>query len=189
MPISLKNVLALTTFAAVGLAASHPASAQGLDGTTVAGTLNFSGDPINTFNPYTAVVSETQIEFSYAETVGHDNNLIQADFTNNQLSLTRRQSTDTGSGGSGATYTFTDLAFNSVTELSDNFIGGLTYSLTGDTLTINQPAFGFDSTYKAVFQVNVVPVPEASTTVNLGLLLALGAGGIFLRTRRKRSTV
>lgn len=37
-------------------------------------------------------------------------------------------------------------------------------------------------------QVNPAPVPEASTTVSLGLLLALGVSGLVIATKRRRSS-
>ena len=48
--------------------------------------------------------------------------------------------------------------------------GTYTYKLPNDTVTVNIGA----------------PVPEASTTVSFGLLLALGMGGLVIAARRKK---
>ena len=55
------------------------------------------------------------------------------------------------------------------------------------TPTANQPGFvaGFNVSYKLISDA---PVPEASTTVSFGLLLALGMGGVVVAGRRKKKT-
>ena len=45
---------------------------------------------------------------------------------------------------------------------------------------------GSDLAFRADFG-SAAPVPEASTTVSLGLLLALGVGGLVIAARRRKA--
>ena len=70
----------------------------------------------------------------------------------------------------------------------NNSEGVLSYSsgslFNAVTLTSpNSTAFAVDNIH-----VDVLPVPEASTTVSFGLLLALGMGGLVIAARRKRAS-
>ena len=59
----------------------------------------------------------------------------------------------------------------------------ISISNTGFILADGEDAFGNSATY--LLQLN--PVPEASTTVSFGLLLALGLGGMVIAAKRKKA--
>ena len=202
MQLMHKSALALAALAALGLSAARPAAAQGLDGTKVTGTLDF-GFGINFFDPTaftpsrvpagfgntagtTVTVTEPQVEIGYQDAA----NLDTADFRNNQLILTDVTAPGFSAGfNNPQMYTFTDPAFTSASLLFTDF-SGLTYSLSGDVLTINVPAGNGSATptggtQTAVFSINA-PVPEASTTVSFGALLALGMGSLLVAAKRKK---
>ena len=195
MQLALKGALALAGLAVLGLSAARPAAAQGLDGTQVTGSLMF-GSPTNVFDPAnggvpagfsntagtTVTVTEPQVEFGYQDA----GNLDTADFRNNQLIIS--DTTFNNLGNNPLEFTFTDPAFMNVSKTFDSFGGGgLTYSLVGDVLTISAPAITPGPiTQTAIFALNA-PVPEASTTVSLGLLLMLGMGGVVVAARKKRA--
>ena len=75
-------------------------------------------------------------------------------------------------GFSYTQYTFTATATGTSTALT---LGGRT------------PGGLFDLDDVSVNDIGPAPVPEASTTVSLGLLLALGMGGVMVAARRKKA--
>jgi hypothetical protein len=101
--------------------------------------------------------------------------------------------TDTmdGSGALPWNMIFTDSVFTGLTPVSDNFFGGLTPSISGDSITLNwlgaYSVYGgggpYSGTYTAVFDVSSSnssspSVPDgASTVAMLGLALA-GLGSV-----------
>lgn len=102
-----------------------------------------------------------------------------------------------------------NVLFNGVTSYSDTYTGSLHYVYDG--VPNNPSAYGTslalsglltDTTgQEYLFQINeqlipsgsyrangaFTPVPEASTTVSLGLLLALGLGGMVVAAKRKKA--
>ncbi len=55
-------------------------------------------------------------------------------------------------------------------------------------LSPNDDHFGDNANPHHNFGVQISPVPEASTTVSLGLLLVLGLGGLAVSKRRRKET-
>jgi hypothetical protein len=93
-----------------------------------------------------------------------------------------------GSGALPWNMIFTDLVFTGITPVSDNFYGGLTPTITGDTITLNwlgtYPIYGgggpFAATYTAVFDVSSSrsTVPDSASTVALLGLTMAGLGSV-----------
>lgn len=134
------------------------------------GYLNFSG-------PSNILISGSQSEFGYS----FSGTTIAADFGSNTLSLTAI------SGGSIAptTFVFTDSAFNGLvlSTSSDTFPGGLTASLSGNTLTINTPNITFLGMYSSVLTLlPAAAVPEPSQYAMLGISCGFAA---LLAARRR----
>ena len=73
----------------------------------------------------------------------------------------------------------TNVSGNSVTEFASTGAGTFGAGKTVET-GLSQPSF------LAFSPLPSAPVPEASTTVSLGLLLALGMGGMVVAARKKR---
>lgn len=160
-----------------------------LVGTSIAGSLTFSGDPANYFDPgYGFVpgsdlnaagtnekISNSAVEFGYNDGAS----LIAANFTDNTLAIT--DLIEVAGVNNGFEMTFTDPAFanENLTLTGDSFpLSG--YSLKGDELTIlyagGKPAKG--QTLTADFSIT----PEAPVTGYWVLSLAI----IFvLRTGRR----
>ncbi len=171
----------------------------GLLGTPVTGSLNFQGNPTNYFDPTntfvpaagfensagtTVPISATQVEFGFQDGI----NLDTADFAATSLTVT---DADTGGGSLPFVMTFTDAAFaglqvGKVTDVFGN--GGLSFSLTGTTLTVSAPLESAVATSTATFSLGstggttaATPLPT-SATAGLGLLGLLGVAQ--LRRRR-----
>ena len=116
-----------------------------LIGTTVAGDLNFAFagstnflDPAQGFAPLDYgndfgpnVVVGSGIEFGLTDT---SNVLYSFDFSNSTLHIT--DTTFQPTTETGYVATFTDPAFNSF-RVIDNTLAGLTFSFSGDVLTLN----------------------------------------------------
>ena len=169
-----------------------------LVGSSVTGTLQFSGVGNNYFDPafgsvpmgtlnnagITVTISAVATEFGYTA----PDNIDLADFTTTQLIVT-----DAVSGGAGPwKMTFTSSAFTGITLVSSNF-PGLTASFANNTITLNWGGTGsIDSisgiggapgviTYTAIYNVNTPgAVPDGgSTALLLGLMLV--AVALFTR--------
>jgi hypothetical protein len=190
--------VAVLGLAALALLVGGEAHA-GLIGTSTTGDLQFSGtgstnwfDPANGHVPSgylnntqfpNITISGTAVEFGYQDGA----NLDTADFSNTGLTLGDVSSL----GSDAATYTFTDTAFSGATlaKLTDTFPGGVTAGISGDTLTIQTPAFAPSGTFNATFSITpaaTAAVPEPSTLA----LLALGGGALagWRRWRRRKAT-
>ena len=70
--------------------------------------------------------------------------------------------------------------------LSTGMFAGATGTATFNATVINQAAKTINDQYSGSFNLPAA-VPEASSTVSLGLLLALGLGGVAITARRKRA--
>ena len=165
-----------------------------LIGTTVDGDLNFpfAGstnflDPAQGFFPGgfgngfgPNVVIGPDMEFG----LGDDVLLYAFDFSNSTLHIS-----DTifqTAGETGFVATFTDPAFNSF-RLIDNTLAGLTFSFSGDVLTLNFTGFSSQldgnvgTADVSLFSLGATATPEPSSLV----LLATGVCGLGTFLRRK----
>ena len=170
-----------------------PARAAGLIGTSVTGKLMFAANPANYYDPAngyvpasgylnsagpTVTVAAPAVEFGFNDNV----NLDTVNFSASQFTI--EDVVETGPFDAPFTMTFTDSAFAGMTfvKATDFFPNGLTYSVSGTTLTVNWAGgtvtAGDD--YTSTFTVKVVPEPSAWAAV------AMGMGGLALVIRRKR---
>jgi hypothetical protein len=206
------SLIAVAALAVVSFAIAKPAHAivaSGLIGSSVTGQMYilpyFAGenffDPANGYVPSgyenlsgtTVTISGAENEFGYQD----GSNTDTAGFSGTQLFL---HDASTYNDSAAITYIFTDPSFTGASIISDNFLNGVTYSFSGDTLTINQAEFAGNNNvsgvhaavpnyYGAVFTLNGSPTPEASTTVSFALLLALGLGAGMLTLRKKKTDI
>ena len=165
-----------------------------LIGTTVAGSLSFTGtgstnflDPAqgvvpdgygNDFGPNVVIGSGPEFGLS-------DNIVLYAfDFSNSTLHLSN--STYEPTQETGFVATFTDPAFNSF-RVIDNTLAGLTFSFSGDVLTLNFTGFSAQldgnvgTADVSLFTLGAVATPEPSSFV----LLGTGLCGLATFLRRK----
>jgi len=167
-----------------------------LIGTTVAGDLNYAVagstnflDPANGLVAFgygndlsPNVVVGSGIEFGLTD---NTNVLYTFDFSNSTLHIT-----DTAYGPTGETgfvATFTDPTFNSFRQI-DNTLAGLTFSFSGDVLTLNFAGFtnavngNVGTADVSLFSLgSTAPTPEPSSFV----LLGTGLCGLATLLRRK----
>jgi len=165
-----------------------------LIGTTVAGDLSFTGtgstnflDPAqgvvpdgygNGFGPNVVIGSD--IKFGLSDFVV----LYTFDFSNSTLHIT--DTTFQPTGETGFVATFTDPAFNSF-RVIDNTLAGLTFSFSGDVLTLNFAGFAnqldgnVGTADVSLFTLGAVATPEPSSFV----LLGTGLCGLATFLRRK----
>ena len=182
-------------FACAMLAASGAADAQ-LAGNQVNGSVTFNGGTTNFFDPANHFVPAgygnstglpvtigSETEFA----IGATQNLDTADFSDTQLTITD----NVLSTGSNAAFEmqFTSLTpglFEILTLDSNNFTG-LTYGLSGDTITIDWTGGAVEQgqVFQAVFNLIPGAVPEPSTWATM--LLGFAAVGIAIRHKRRSS--
>ena len=91
-----------------------------------------------------------------------------------------------------------DTANNTIYALSGPFKAGTAYASIGSTNSIDSVDLttgAVTSISSGLFAANASPhgeafvpaaVPEASTTISLGLLLTLGLGGLLVQSRRRK---
>ncbi len=169
------------------------AGAAGLTGTSVTGTLTFSGgttnyyDPANGFVPSsgylnasspTVTIASPAVEFGFNDNV----NLDFANFSASQFTI--EDVVETGPANAPFTMTFTDAAFSGMAfaKVSDSFThGGLTATLVGNKVTINWAGGTVTAGDDYTSTFTMVPVPEPSTWA----LAGLGAAALALATRRQ----
>lgn len=172
----------------LGLTISATGWASLLLGTQVTGDMNLGGtnyfDPANGFVPagygnsdpggITVTIGDPLIEFGYED--GANTNTV--DFTDTGFTLQ-----DVSLSNSIAfPYTFTDNAFNGLilAEISDNFPGGIGFSLVGNTITLNFAGLSNPGTYTATYSLTATPEPQSMVMVGAALLLV----GLVIRKRR-----
>ena len=177
------------------LAVSPALAHADLIGTTVAGDLNFAVagstnflDPAqglvpfgygNDLSPNVVVGSGIEFGLSDSTTV-----LYTFDFSNSTLHIT--DTTFQPTGETGFVATFTDPTFNSFRQI-DNTLAGLTFSFSGDVLTVNFAGFTSEvdgnvgTADVSLFTLGAVATPEPSSLV----LFGTGLCGLATFLRRK----
>ena len=96
---------------------------------------------------------------------------------------------DAALGAFGGTTTLygSDFSVNGVAASSGPLTGSGT--ITGKLAdNAGMSTITYDVLFNGSLNLDAAPVPEASTTVSLGLLLALGLGGVMAAGRRKKRT-
>jgi len=158
--------------------------------TEITGSINFgAGFVSNGYNPAdggvppgygnegsNTVTVGTGVEFGFQD----EYNLDTADFTPNSITI---QDTVLDTGSASWTQTFTASSasyFSGLTLQSSTFSPGISYSLSGDTLTVQWPGEYYNGTptYTATFSVS--PAPEPATWA----LMMAGVAGAGLMLRR-----
>ncbi len=186
----LSSVIFLFAFAVTARAAT-------LVGTSVTGSLIFSGDPsmtnyfdpINGFaapgalnfidNSSTVTISSTAVEFGYDDGVS---NAFSADFTDHQLTITDMVE---GTGTNfGFNMTFSDPAFSGQYLIPVNSLTLIeSYSSADGIFTLSSPGGSVTAGETFTDTFNVAPVPEPSTQGFVCVAL-LALGTLAFRTFR-----
>ena len=191
---------AFVTHAAVLCLADSRVQAD-LIGTQVNGSLIYSGATFNAFDPAndasdpfdggvppgdlnaagtTVTIADPAVEFGYQDEYNTDT----ADFTGSGLTV---MDVVGANGALSWTMQFVDTAFTGVSELTDDFPGGITASLSGDTLSLTWPGtYSTGDATNQTFAANFpISVPEPGTDAMLGMGAALLFGILLRRDRRK----
>ena len=190
MHLLLKSAIAVVGLAALGLAAAHPAAAQGLNGQPVtlddiypdqntvlaAGgtqTVTPAGASYTFFGDTAVKVTPTQLIVTDLRSYGLG--YVATTFNGYHL-------LEVGASPSAITGVTVDPATNMAGFNSSR----ISFSTSG--IYLNLQGLSITPTGNVTLDITTTPapVPEASTTVSLGLLLALGMGGIIVAARRKK---
>ncbi len=185
----MRRFVTALLFASASLIATA-ANAQ-LNGRQVNGSIMFGANPLNYYDPANGFVPGgfgnsgglpvtigAGVEFGFSDGANND----QADFSNTQLLI----SDQVLSNAAPWVQTFTLVggpAFNSLTLVSDNFVPGLTWSVTAGTIQINWAGTGAPNDFRALFDVGVGPaVPEPATWAMM--IAGFGLAGAAMRRRQ-----
>ncbi len=181
MQVKFSALLSSAIFLSAFAVTSHAAT---LAGTSVTGSLIFSGDPSNYFNPgygfappadlnaidgsTTVTISDADVEFGYDDGFA---NAFSADFTGHQLTIT---DTVEGTGSNlGFTMTFSDAAFSGQYLVPVNSLNLIdSYSSAGTVFTLSSPGGNVTAgeTFTGTFNIASVPEPSTQGFVCLALL-------------------
>lgn len=192
IPIS-RISLSLVALAALGLAAVYPAAAQSLNGQPVHLTDRFTDKntiredfgiqtvtptgavfPPAQGNALTTTVTPTQITFAN-NTTGYE--IFLGTFAFNGFVVS-----ETGP----SPFTFLNVVVDPSTTAPGFDASHVSFDATDVFADFQNVAF--NSGQQVVLDINPsAPVPEASTTVSFGLLLALGAGGAAIAARKRKA--
>ncbi len=88
--------------------------------------------------------------------------------------------------GAGQSQTFTLFNVAAGTAATTGTYQGF-FTIQGNTDPSGTPTDGPTLNFQTIVTPNAAPVPEASTLVSLGLMLALGLGGTVVAARKKAS--
>ena len=165
----------LAGLAFVATASIAPAFAQGT------GTFTYSGGP----TPFTFSAGATGVSLSAIPVLFNSTTDGNSTGTLSLSGGTRAFGSGTFGTFTGVTETFTPSSgtltgFSDVGTVFVSQRSATTFDLASDTTTFTNSGTSFDL-------VPGSPVPEASTTASLGLLLALGMGGIVIAAKRKKA--
>lgn len=179
----MRNLSSMAVPAAILLSLFTLPGKAALVGTSVTGSLTFTGDPSNYFDPgygfvpatgylntssTTVTISNSAVEFGFDD--GDD--LISADFTDNQLTISDLAESPLANNPFQMTFSDSAFAGQSLSAISDSFVD---YSLVGDLLTLNYgggtPIVG--QTLTASFNITPTPEPSSAGIVSVSALLAL----------------
>jgi hypothetical protein len=201
----LRSIMLVAALALPSLFLTLSTASAQLVGTNVTGDLTVPGftdlfDPAVGFVPSsgyenssssydspTVPISDSLVEFGAQ--FGNGTDIESADFTNTGLTLQYLLSNNFPVASD--TFSFTDTAFSglTLTELSDEFPGGVTASLVGDVLTLIAPDFQVNGTTTAVYSLSS-PAPGTPEPGSIVLFAGLGfSSTLVLRRRRLRLSV
>lgn len=173
----------------VGFAATQ-AAAQGLSGQAVQLTFRTPNTSTIFFSDGTQTVMPNGTTFN-------DQNSITTFVTPTQIRFTNGTAATHGFGGGGAfngyalsetgtsPATITNVTLDASSTLPGFNAGDLSFD-AGDVFADFQ-GLAFAPGQNVTLDLTFAPVPEASTMVSLGLLLALGLGGVIAAGRRKKA--
>lgn len=169
--------------------------ASSLIGTSVTGSLTFTGDPSNYFDPgygfvppgylnvsgITVTVSSTAVEFGYDDGA----NRFTADFTANGLTLS--DLVEISGANSSFQMTFADTAFAKQYLIPvSNSLPVTSYSIAGDVIALNFPGGNVTAGQTLTDTFRIAPVPEPSNIGFVGLAMISAAGLWLKRVLRNR---
>ena len=163
-----------------------------LVGTSVTGSLVFSGDPANYFDPNngfvpaagylnasgpTVTISSNAVEFGYDDGASR----ISADFSGNQITL--GDLIELAGPANAFAVSFTDAAFTGqyLIPVSDSFPLS-SYSIAGDVLTLDYPGGTPNQGQDFSATFTIAPSPSSATAC----LFSVAAGAVLLIRKRRK---
>lgn len=105
-----------------------------------------------------------------------------------QVSRTTGQGTPIGTSTYGTVYGLADTGGTLYAINTTGSIFSVNTATAAGTLMATYNGATVGSVYAAAAQLSPAPVPEASTTVSLGLLLTLGLGAVVVSARRRKAS-